>query len=121
MSSEVVLKLTKLHSPTEHLCNIVVDLLVEQIPSIVFQGIFDGDNSENHHQRNHGNFLLKGFNNWHPVQQCQEQKVEVGSPEKQTRPEQQISMKKCMSNINVQQLLKCNQVLTKPFSGVISD
>ncbi len=61
-------KLIKVHSPTKHSHYFVVDFPVKQVASVVFQGIFDGDNSENHQQRNHGNFLLEGFNNWHPVQ-----------------------------------------------------
>ena len=64
----MALKLIEVHSPREHSHYVVVDLLVEQVASVVFQGIFDGDNNENHQQRNHGNFLLKSFNNWHPVQ-----------------------------------------------------
>lgn len=71
---------SEVHSPREHPHDIVVDLLVEQISSVVFKSIFDGDDSENHQQRNHGDFLLKGLNDWHPVEQRQEQEVEVGSP-----------------------------------------
>lgn len=58
----------EVHSPTEHLHYMVVDVLVEQVASVVFQGIFDGDNRENHQQGYHGNFLLEGLKNRHPVQ-----------------------------------------------------
>ena len=54
--------------PTKHSHHIVVDLLVKQVASEVFQGVLDADYSENYQQRNHGDFLLKGFNHWHPVQ-----------------------------------------------------
>lgn len=91
------MELAMVHSPTVHPHYIVVDLLVKQVASVVFQGIFDGNHSEDHQQGNHGDLLLKGFNNWHPVQQRQEQEVEVGSPA-QGRPEQ---------NINKQKSLKC--------------
>ncbi|KAG7225185.1 hypothetical protein INR49_014743 [Caranx melampygus] len=50
------LVLTEGHSPTEDLRHVAVDLLVKQIPPVVLQSVFDGDNSEHHHQRDHASY-----------------------------------------------------------------
>lgn len=74
------LKLIQAYSPTVDSHYVVVDLLVILVASVVLQAIFEGDNAENYHQRNHGNLLLEGLDNGNPVQQHQEQEVQVGSP-----------------------------------------
>jgi len=62
--------------------HVVVDLLVEQVSSVVFQRVFDADDYEDHQQRNHGDLLLKGLHDRNPVEQRQEQEVNVSCPEK---------------------------------------
>lgn len=56
------------HSPTEHLHHVVVDVFVEDVASVVLQCVFDGNDDEDHQQRDHGDFLLKGFNYRYPIQ-----------------------------------------------------
>lgn len=61
-------KLGNVYLPAEHLRHVVVDLLVEQVTPVIFQGIFDSDNNKNHQYRDHCDFLLKRFNSRDPVQ-----------------------------------------------------
>lgn len=68
------------YSPTEDLNHVAVDLLIRQVASIVLQGVFDADDGEDHQQRNHGDFLLKGLHHGDPVQQCQEQEIKICKP-----------------------------------------
>lgn len=63
--------------PAVHFHCVVVDLLVEYVAPVVFKGIFDGNNSEDQQQRDHSDLLLKGLHNGNPVQQSQEQEVQV--------------------------------------------
>lgn len=78
----VVQEELQLDSPAVDLHQEVVDLPVGQVASVVLQGVFDGDDGEDHQQGNHGDLLLKGLHHRHPVQQRQEQEVEVGCPAK---------------------------------------
>lgn len=59
------------------MCEIVVYPLVIAVAPVVFYGIFEGDDSEHDNERDHGNLLLKGLHHWNPVQQHQEQEVQV--------------------------------------------
>lgn len=56
---------------------VVVDPLVIAVTPVVLYGIFEGDDSKHNNERDHGDLLLKGLHNWNPVQQHQEQEVQV--------------------------------------------
>lgn len=68
ISSSIHLTGKLVYSPAEHLHLIVVDLLVEQVTPVIFQGIFDGNNEKNHQYRDHCDLFLKRFNSRDPVQ-----------------------------------------------------
>lgn len=59
------------------MCEIVVDPLVIAVTSVVLYGIFEGDDSQHDNEGDHGDLLLKGFHHRNPVQQHQEQEVQV--------------------------------------------
>ena len=67
-------------SPAVDAHQVVVDRLVEQVATVVLHSVFEGDDDEDHQQRHHGDLLLEGLHRRHPVQQHQEQEVQVCHP-----------------------------------------
>ena len=56
----------------------VVHVLVAGVPSPVLEEVFDGGDDEDEDDGDHGDLLAKGVDGGHPVEEDNEEKVEVG-------------------------------------------
>lgn len=64
--------------PFEHPARGVVDAFVAQVPAPVFEDVLDGRHTENEDDRHHGDLLAEGVDSRDPVEQNDEEEVEVG-------------------------------------------
>ena len=66
------------HSPIVNAASEIVDPLVAQVPSPVLEDVLDGGDGEHEDDGEHGDLLAEGVDRGHPVQEDDEEEVEVG-------------------------------------------
>lgn len=68
----------------------MVDDLVQLIFPVVFQSIFDRNNSEDGQQGEHSDLLLERFHQRDPVQEDQKEEVQIGCSKKEKRGKKKL-------------------------------